>query len=89
LDIVVFGRACTNCIDDITSPPCTLPRIARRACGAHAHEHYPDRLDGEWMKHLLTHYDKKKEKRKIGYRPIHYYTLDEDECKTVPPVMRV
>ena len=26
---------------------------------------------------------------RITYRPVHYYTLDEDECKTVPPVARV
>jgi succinate dehydrogenase (ubiquinone) flavoprotein subunit len=26
---------------------------------------------------------------KIGYRPIHYYALDEEECATVPPVARV
>jgi len=25
----------------------------------------------------------------LDYRPVHYYTLDEEECKTVPPVARV
>ena len=57
--------------------------------GAHAHENYPDRLDDEWMKHTLAYYDEKKGKTKIAYRDVHYYTLDEDECKTVPPVARV
>jgi len=57
--------------------------------GAHAHENYPDRLDDEWMKHTLAYFDEKEGKTKIGYRPIHYYTLDEEECKTVPPVARV
>ncbi|KAL7470163.1 hypothetical protein ACHAXS_010406 [Conticribra weissflogii] len=57
--------------------------------GAHAHENYPNRLDDEWMKHTLAYFDEKEGKTKIGYRPIHYYTLDEEECKTVPPVARV
>jgi len=29
------------------------------------------------------------DKVKLDYRPVHYYTLDEEECKTVPPVARV
>lgn len=57
--------------------------------GAHAHEDYPNRLDDEWMKHTLAYFDEKAGTTKIGYRPIHYYTLDEEECKTVPPVARV
>mmetsp|Transcript_10051 Transcript_10051/g.18064 ORF Transcript_10051/g.18064 Transcript_10051/m.18064 type:complete len:640 (-) Transcript_10051:67-1986(-) len=57
--------------------------------GAHAHEDYPDRNDDEWMEHTLAYYDEKEGKTKIAYRPIHYYTLDEEECKTVPPVARV
>ena len=57
--------------------------------GAHAHENFPNRLDDEWMKHTLAYFDEKEGKTKITYRPIHYYTLDEDECKTVPPVARV
>ena len=44
---------------------------------------------GKWMKHSLAYNDNKEGKRKIGYRPIHYYTLDEDECKTVLLVTRV
>jgi len=55
--------------------------------GAHAREDCPDRDDENWMKHTLAYFDG--EKTSINYRPIHYYTLDEDECKTVPPVARV
>jgi len=55
--------------------------------GAHAHEDYPTRDDANWMKHTLAYF--KDGKTKIEYRPIHYYTLDEDECKTVAPVARV
>jgi len=57
--------------------------------GAHAHENYPDRDDENWMKHTLAYFDEKTGKTDINFRPIHYHTLDEDECKTVPPVARV
>jgi len=57
--------------------------------GAHAHENFPDRDDKEWMKHTLAYFDEKTGKTDINFRPIHYYTLDEEECKTVPPVARV
>jgi len=57
--------------------------------GAHAHENYPDRNDEEWMKHTLAYHDEEEGETKIAYRPIHYYTLDEEECATVPPVARV
>lgn len=55
--------------------------------GAHAREDFPDRDDENWMKHTLAYFDGKT--TSINYRPIHYFTLDEEECKTVPPVARV
>jgi succinate dehydrogenase (ubiquinone) flavoprotein subunit len=55
--------------------------------GAHAREDFSTRDDVDWMKHTLAYFDGKK--TSIKYRPIHYYTLDEDECKTVPPMARV
>jgi len=57
--------------------------------GAHAHENYPDRDDENWMEHTLGYYDEKTGKTDIKYRPIHNYTLDEEECATVPPFARV
>lgn len=57
--------------------------------GAHAHEDYPDRDDENWMEHTVAYFDEKEGKTDIKYRPIHYYTLDEEECATVPPVARV
>lgn len=57
--------------------------------GAHAHENFPKRDDEHWMKHTIAHFDHKTGKTDIMYRPVHYYTLDEEECKTVPPVARV
>ena len=55
--------------------------------GAHAHENYPSRDDENWMKHTLSYYENGR--TTLKHRPIHYYTLDEEECKTVPPVARV
>lgn len=57
--------------------------------GAHAHENFPDRDDKDWMKHTTAYFDEKTGKTEIKYRPIHYYTLDEEECAVVPPVARV
>jgi succinate dehydrogenase / fumarate reductase flavoprotein subunit len=55
--------------------------------GAHAREDFPERDDGQWMKHSLTWVDDAGATR-IGYRPVHMYTLD-DEVQVVPPMKRV
>lgn len=55
--------------------------------GAHAREDRPDRDDEEWMKHTVAYFDGKR--TSLTYRPVHYYTLDEDECEVVPPFARV
>jgi len=55
--------------------------------GAHAREDFPTRDDENWMKHTLSYFDGSK--TKLAFRPIHYFTLDEEECKVVPPVARV
>lgn len=55
--------------------------------GAHAREDFPDRNDKDWMKHTLAYFDGSR--TTLNYRPVHYYTLDENECKVVPPVARV
>eukprot|EP00978_Attheya_sp_CCMP212_P047598 scaffold422354_cov59-Attheya_sp.AAC.2 len=57
--------------------------------GAHAHEDYPDRDDVDWMKHTAAYFDTEKGTTEIKYRPVHNYTLDEEECATVPPFARV
>jgi len=59
--------------------------------GAHAHEDFPDRNDGEWMKHTLAFMDRSGESKKglkIDYRPVHLQPLD-DEMTHVPPKARV
>ncbi|KAF1986221.1 succinate dehydrogenase flavo protein-like protein subunit [Aulographum hederae CBS 113979] len=57
--------------------------------GAHAHEDYPDRDDENWMKHTLTWQKKPHGETKLGYRSVVGHTLDENECKAVPPFKRV
>ena len=57
--------------------------------GAHAREDYPDRDDKEWMKHSLTFQKKPQGKVDLGYRAVVGHTLDENECKAVPPFKRV
>ncbi len=59
--------------------------------GAHAHEDYPDRNDGEWMKHTAAWFSGwggKGGDVKIDYRPVHEYTLTDD-VKYIEPKKRV
>ncbi|KAI1118946.1 hypothetical protein F5Y14DRAFT_438412 [Nemania sp. NC0429] len=57
--------------------------------GAHAREDYPDRDDENWMKHTLSFQKKPHGKVELGYRKVTGTTLDESECKAVPPFKRV
>ncbi|TKA61316.1 putative succinate dehydrogenase [ubiquinone] flavoprotein subunit, mitochondrial [Cryomyces minteri] len=56
--------------------------------GSHAREDFPDRDDGKWMKHSLTWQQKEGDEVGVGYREVVMNTLDEAECKAVPPFMR-
>ncbi|WP_332766287.1 succinate dehydrogenase flavoprotein subunit [Phenylobacterium sp.] len=56
--------------------------------GAHAHENFPDRNDGEWMKHTLTWFDDATGKVAIDYRPVHSFTMTND-IAYIPPKARV
>lgn len=55
--------------------------------GSHAREDFPEREDGEWLKHSLS-WQKYGENVKVGYREVVLKTLDEEECKSVPPKKR-
>ncbi|NII09640.1 succinate dehydrogenase flavoprotein subunit [Oleiagrimonas sp. C23AA] len=55
--------------------------------GAHAHEDFPDRNDGEWMKHTLVAVDEAG-KPSFDFRPVHMHTLTDD-VDVVPPKKRV
>ena len=55
--------------------------------GAHAREDYPERDDDRWLKHTLAWLDGQGVPR-IGYRPVHMYTLTND-VQPIPPKARV
>lgn len=57
--------------------------------GAHARDDFKERDDKNWMKHTLTWFDEKSNKTTIDYRDVTMTTLDEQECKPVPPMKRV
>jgi succinate dehydrogenase (ubiquinone) flavoprotein subunit len=57
--------------------------------GAHARDDFPDRDDTTWMKHTLSYQALPSDEVTLDYRPVHYFTLDEEECATVPPAKRV
>ncbi|KAF2860693.1 succinate dehydrogenase flavo protein subunit [Piedraia hortae CBS 480.64] len=56
--------------------------------GAHAREDFPERDDKNWMKHSLSWQREPHGKAELAYRPVIMTTLDENECKTVPPFKR-
>ena len=55
--------------------------------GAHAREDYPERDDRNWMKHTLAWLDGDGGV-KLGYRPVHLFTLS-NEVQAFPPKARV
>ncbi|WOO79218.1 putative succinate dehydrogenase [ubiquinone] flavoprotein subunit, mitochondrial [Vanrija pseudolonga] len=58
--------------------------------GAHAREDFPDRNDTEWQKHTLSfQHNPESPEVDLKYRKVIMNTLDENECKTVPPAKRV
>ncbi|KAF9968075.1 succinate dehydrogenase flavoprotein subunit [Mortierella alpina] len=57
--------------------------------GAHAREDFQDRDDKNWMKHTLSWQNQETGDIKLSYRGVVAHTLDEEECKAVPPKKRV
>jgi succinate dehydrogenase / fumarate reductase, flavoprotein subunit len=55
--------------------------------GAHAREDFPNRDDQNWMKHTLAWLDPKTGVVRLGYRPVHTYTLTND-VEYIPPKAR-
>ena len=56
--------------------------------GSHAREDFPGRDDKTWMKHSVTWQKNVGDDVKVGYRNVVMTTLDEEECKSVPPMSR-
>lgn len=56
--------------------------------GAHAREDFPERDDQNWMKHTLSFQREPHGAVELGYRQVVGHTLDENECKAVPPFKR-
>lgn len=57
--------------------------------GAHARDDFPDRDDVDWRKHTLSYQDSFGAPVKLDYRDVIATTLDENDCKPVPPAKRV
>lgn len=57
--------------------------------GAHARDDFQHRDDVNWMKHTLAFLDHKTGKVSLDYRPVHMWTLNENEIKPIPPQPRV
>ncbi len=55
--------------------------------GAHAREDFPKRDDKNWMKHTVSWLDERG-KTRLGYRPVHNFTLSND-VQPFPPKERV
>jgi succinate dehydrogenase / fumarate reductase, flavoprotein subunit len=56
--------------------------------GAHAREDFPARNDAVWMKHTLSWADYASCNVRLGYRPVHSYTLS-NEVAYIEPKDRV
>ena len=69
---------------------CTMhgAEARKESRGAHAHEDYTERDDANWMMHTVA-YHNEDGKTHIAYRAVQDQTLDENECKHVPPFARV
>ncbi|GAA5805054.1 succinate dehydrogenase flavoprotein subunit 1 [Helicostylum pulchrum] len=63
--------------------------VRKESRGAHARDDFQERDDVNWMKHTLSWQNQETGEVKLDYRAVTDTTLDEAECKHVPPFARV
>ncbi|KAI8090165.1 succinate dehydrogenase flavoprotein subunit 1 [Gilbertella persicaria] len=63
--------------------------VRKESRGAHARDDCTERDDVNWMKHTLSYQNQETGEVTLSYRAVTDTTLDEAECKPVPPFARV